>query len=212
MTYCLTFYKDFCTCFTKYFLRSPIITDLNYSPLPSFTAIELLGQDKRVLTTAFLGIMLVIGGLAFALLAKTFRYWRTFILVAYPPSLLFLSYLYLLPESIRWLLSKGRKEEAAKIIHRAAEMNGVTLSDETLKELAADDTPTDKVRHVIVSHRSIQLLLYFSYLYEYNFLFIVIFIFTYTFILTFIFIFIVINIFIYILIHANTSYNFVTFL
>lgn len=61
-----------------------------------------------MLTTAFLGVMLVVGGLAFAALARAARYWRTFILLAYPPSLLFLSYLYLLPESIRWLLSKVR--------------------------------------------------------------------------------------------------------
>lgn len=100
-----------------------------------FTAIELLGQDKRVLTTAFLGIVLVIGGLSFALLAKTFPYWRTFILIVYPPSLLFLSYIYLLPESIRWLLTKGRKEEVVAIVMRAAEMNKVTLSDDTMRQL-----------------------------------------------------------------------------
>lgn len=103
-----------------------------------FPAIELLGQDKRVLTTAFLGIMLVIGGISFALLAKTFQYWRTFILVVYPPSLLFLLYIYLLPESIRWLLSKGRKDEAVEIIMKAAETNKVTLSDETMRQLTEE--------------------------------------------------------------------------
>lgn len=82
--------------------------------------------------------MLVIGGLSFALLAKTFRYWRTFILVAYPPSLLFVLYIYLLPESIRWLLTKGRKEEAVEIIMRAAKMNNVTLSEETMKQLTEE--------------------------------------------------------------------------
>lgn len=110
-----------------------------------FPAIELLGQDKRVLTTAFLGIMLVLGGLSFALLAKTFQYWRTFILVVYPPSLLFILYIYLLPESIRWLLSKGRKEEAVEIIMSAAKMNKVTLSDETMKQLTEEKVkPVDE--------------------------------------------------------------------
>ncbi|KAJ2951319.1 hypothetical protein O0L34_g5720 [Tuta absoluta] len=104
-------------------------------PAAYILTIELLGQDKRVMTTAFLGIVLVLGGLSFALLAKTFSYWRTFILVAYPPSLLFLLYIYFLPESIRWLLSKGRKEEAVEIIMKAAKMNDVTLSDETMKQL-----------------------------------------------------------------------------
>lgn len=89
--------------------------------------------------------MLVLGGLSYALLAKTFQYWRTFILVAYPPSLLFILYIYLLPESIRWLLSKGRKEEAVEIIMRAAKMNKVTLSDETMKQLTESKVkPTDE--------------------------------------------------------------------
>lgn len=104
-----------------------------------FSAIELLGQNKRVLTTAFLGIMLVLGGLSYALLCKTFPYWRTFILVAYPPSLLFLSYIYFLPESIRWLLSKGRKEEALEIVEKAAKMNKVTLSEEIMQQLTNVD-------------------------------------------------------------------------
>ncbi|CAG9787572.1 unnamed protein product [Diatraea saccharalis] len=114
-------------------------------PAAYILTIELLGQDKRVLTTAFLGIMLVIGGLSFALLAKTFNYWRTFILVVYPPSLLFLFYIYLLPESIRWLLSKGRKDEAVEIIMKAAKMNNVTLTEETMKQLTEEKTkPVDQ--------------------------------------------------------------------
>ncbi|KAJ0183566.1 hypothetical protein K1T71_001542 [Dendrolimus kikuchii] len=107
-------------------------------PAAYILTIELLGQDKRVHTTAFLGIMLVLGGLSFALLAKTFHYWRTFILVVYPPSILFLLYIYFLPESIRWLLSKGRKEEAVEIIMRATEINKVKLSDDTMKQLTED--------------------------------------------------------------------------
>ncbi|KAL0830928.1 hypothetical protein ABMA28_003009 [Loxostege sticticalis] len=115
-------------------------------PAAYILTIELLGQDKRVLTTAFLGIMLVLGGLSFALLAKTFTYWRTFILVVYPPSLLFLLYIYLLPESIRWLLSKGRKEEAVEIIMKAAKTNNVTLSDETMKQLTEEKTKPIEVK------------------------------------------------------------------
>ncbi|KAJ8716903.1 hypothetical protein PYW07_003530 [Mythimna separata] len=114
-------------------------------PAAYILMIELLGQDKRVITTAYLGIVLVLGGLSFALLARTFQYWRTFILVAYPPSILFILYIYLLPESIRWLLSKGRKDEAVEIIMRAAKMNKVTLSDETMKQLSEEKVkPVEK--------------------------------------------------------------------
>ncbi|XP_032516723.2 organic cation transporter protein-like isoform X2 [Danaus plexippus] len=115
-------------------------------PAAYVLTIELLGQNKRVLTTAFLGIMLALGGISFAMFAKTFPYWRTFILVVYPPSLLFLSYIYFLPESIRWLLSKGRREEAFKIVTKAAKMNNVTLSDETIRQFTVEEKQTKGVK------------------------------------------------------------------
>ena len=37
------------------------------------------------------------------------------------------------PESARWLLQKGRTEEASQIIMKAAEENGVTLSEKARK-------------------------------------------------------------------------------
>ncbi|GBP53901.1 Organic cation transporter protein [Eumeta japonica] len=104
--------------------------------------VELLGRSGRAIAAAFLAAMLVVGGLLFALLAKTFHYWRTFILVAYPPSLLFFTYAFLLPESVRWLLSKGRRREAADIVKSAARFNRVTLSDELLYQLEAESPKT----------------------------------------------------------------------
>ncbi|XP_013141700.1 PREDICTED: organic cation transporter protein-like [Papilio polytes] len=132
--------KAFSVSYEMYVIVEFLETVAGASAFPAayILTIELLGQDKRVLTTAFLGILLVLGGLSFALLAKTFQYWRTFILVVYPPSLLFLSYIYFLPESIRWLLSQNRKEEAVEIIMKAAKMNNVTLSDETMRQLQSE--------------------------------------------------------------------------
>lgn len=40
-------------------------------------------------------------------------------------------YFSIVPESPRWLISKGRLEEASKIIQRIARGNGVTLSEKT---------------------------------------------------------------------------------
>ncbi|RVE41008.1 hypothetical protein evm_014342 [Chilo suppressalis] len=142
--------KAFSISYEMYIIIEFLETVAGASAFPAayILTIELLGQDKRVLTTAFQGIMLVLGGLSFALLAKTFSYWRTFIMVVYPPSLLFLLYIYLLPESIRWLLSKGRKEEAVEIIMKAAKMNKVTLSEETMKQLTEEKTkPIDEKKN-----------------------------------------------------------------
>lgn len=136
--------KAFSVSYEMYVIVEFLETIAGASTFPAsyILTIELLGQDKRVLTTAFLGIVISMGGVCFALMAKTFQYWRTFILVVYPPALLFLSYIYFLPESIRWLLSKGKKKEAIKIIKRAAKMNNVTLSEETLRELTEDKPQT----------------------------------------------------------------------
>ena len=38
-----------------------------------------------------------------------------------------------IPESARWLLQKGKTEEATKIIKKAAEVNGVILSEKARK-------------------------------------------------------------------------------
>lgn len=39
------------------------------------------------------------------------------------------------PESARWLITKGRHEEAKKIIFKAAKVNKVTLTDDMLDDL-----------------------------------------------------------------------------
>ena len=46
----------------------------------------------------------------------------------------------LTPESLRWLLVKGKMEEAEKLYRRIARMNGKTLPGESLEI----DTATDK--------------------------------------------------------------------
>ncbi|CAK1585786.1 unnamed protein product [Parnassius mnemosyne] len=133
--------KAFSVSYEMYVIVEFLETVAGASTFPAayILTIELVGQDKRVLITSFLGILFVLGGLSFALLAKTFYYWRTFILVVYPPSLLLLSYIYLLPESIRWLLSQNRKAEAVEIIMRAAKMNNVTLSEERMMQLKMEE-------------------------------------------------------------------------
>ncbi|CAK1585785.1 unnamed protein product [Parnassius mnemosyne] len=133
--------KAFSVSYEMYIIVEFLETVASASLVPAayILAIELVAQDKRVHATTFMGILFVLGGLIFALLAKILPYWRTFILVVYPPSLLFLSYIYLLPESIRWLLSQNRKEEAVEIIMRAAKMNNVTLSEETMMKLKMEE-------------------------------------------------------------------------
>jgi len=55
--------------------------------------------------------------------------------ITYAPLLLIITYFWLIPESVRWLFVKGRKEEAVAVIRKAAKMNKIILSDQTMDKL-----------------------------------------------------------------------------
>ena len=52
-----------------------------------------------------------------------FREWRKLQLAAVAPGILFLSYFFLLPKSVRWLVQKGRHREAHAAIVKVAKGN-----------------------------------------------------------------------------------------
>lgn len=80
------------------------------------------------------------GQVVLALIAWAFPYWRTLTRILYAPSLLFILYIFVLEESVRWLLSVGNKKEAARIIFKAAKINKKKLSPESIKKLTEDET------------------------------------------------------------------------
>lgn len=94
--------------------------------------------DKRVLAGSGMSMSFAMGQMVLAVLAWLFPYWRILTIVLYVPSFLFIFYYFVLVESVRWLLSKGRKKEAAVIIFKAAAANKRQLSPETIKLLTTD--------------------------------------------------------------------------
>lgn len=99
----------------------------------------MVGLNRRVLGGNLISIMFALGQVYLALVAWGVPYWRTLTQVLYAPSLLFVFYILFIEESVRWLLSKGRKKDAAKIIFKVAATNNKKLSPETIKQLN-DDT------------------------------------------------------------------------
>ncbi|XP_029313820.1 solute carrier family 22 member 13-like [Cottoperca gobio] len=82
-----------------------------------------------------LGLMLMSG------IAYFIRNWRILQLVLFSPLVVVLGVFYwILPESARWLITQGRKEEAIKEIRKAARVNGRTVPEDLLGKLEVDGT------------------------------------------------------------------------
>lgn len=97
--------------------------------------IEWLGVEQRILASLILGIPLAAGSAALSGLDLLTGYWRLWARIAYPPSVLLLLYPWLLPESVRWLATKGRVLEAVEVIKRAARWNKVDIPKSTFDKL-----------------------------------------------------------------------------
>lgn len=97
---------------------------------------ELVGPKGRVFGNTIINVVFVFGLMSLSGLSWLLQDWRTLLRIIYPPACLVFSYLWILNESVRWLLSKGRNDEAIAILNKAAKMNNVILSDHDLAPLA----------------------------------------------------------------------------
>ncbi|XP_046583398.1 organic cation transporter protein-like [Haliotis rubra] len=88
---------------------------------------ELVGPSKRVLAGIVIELFWCLGLFILGALAYALRDWQHLQLVVSVPPVLMLFMWWFIPESARWLLSRGRDAEAEQIIRKAAEVNGVDL-------------------------------------------------------------------------------------
>ncbi|XP_061176496.1 organic cation transporter protein-like [Saccostrea echinata] len=96
---------------------------------------ELVGPSYRVLAGFLVQGFYSIGYMALSGIAYLIYDWRYIELAITVPVVLFSVYLCVLPESIRWLLSKGREEQAKEIIKKVAKTNKVTITESMLEGL-----------------------------------------------------------------------------
>ncbi|XP_061171144.1 organic cation transporter protein-like [Saccostrea echinata] len=95
--------------------------------------LELVGPRMRMWAGMFFQLFWGLGVLLLAAIAFLIRDWRYLNLATSLPTILFLSYYWLVPESTRWLIVRGRHKEAEKIFQHAAKVNKRKCPDRIFK-------------------------------------------------------------------------------
>lgn len=114
-------------------------------PLAFVLGLEMVGKKKRGVAGMVCNYFYSIGVALLGVAAWAFNdYVVLQLLISIPPMITFIYY-WIVPESVRWLLSKNKSKRAIKIIKRAAKVNGTKISEETLKQFqeleAAESNP-----------------------------------------------------------------------
>ena len=92
-------------------------------------AVELVGPKKRVLAGTMLCVANSLSQVIVGVAAMFLHNFRTLLIVLCAQSFVVLAYSWFIPESVRWLMSKGKYAEVQKIIYKAAKVNKVKLSN-----------------------------------------------------------------------------------
>ncbi|XP_060800700.1 organic cation transporter protein-like [Amyelois transitella] len=136
--------KSFAGSYFTYIILEFLEATFGDNSSPGFIiSIEFAHSDNRLRQQIFICIAYAIGAVVMSTIGYYVTYWRHFVQAIYIPALLFLLYIFLMHESVRWLLSKGRKQEATKILLKIAKTNGVTLEKETLENLQCEELRTE---------------------------------------------------------------------
>ncbi|KAJ8723212.1 hypothetical protein PYW08_003124 [Mythimna loreyi] len=100
--------------------------------------IEVGGSSKRVLAGIIFSYAVYVGEIAFAFFAMSFQYWKWLILVVYSPMIVFITYIFVLKESTRWQMLRGKMEGAKKTLTQMAKMNKIDITEKEITD-ASDD-------------------------------------------------------------------------
>ncbi|KAM8708240.1 hypothetical protein ACLKA7_015242 [Drosophila subpalustris] len=96
---------------------------------------ELVSSKHRVMAVMVLTFTNSLAGIALGYLAGYILDWRLLLRVIYVPGLLHLIIVCFLPESVPWLLSQSKEEEAIQVLREIARFNKRPLLKEQLRNL-----------------------------------------------------------------------------
>lgn len=122
-------------------------------------AMEWIGAKDRVLLGSIITATYPFGQVFLGLVARYTRNFRHLIRIVYAPGFLIIAYLWIAPESIRWLIVNGRRIQTLDTLKRAEKINCVQVSAKTLtaieeqfnKQMESCGT-TDRKQPVGMSH------------------------------------------------------------
>ncbi|XP_015608849.1 carcinine transporter isoform X2 [Cephus cinctus] len=103
--------------------------------IPFIISLELVGPNYRSFVTVMTCTFYTMGLCMLAGVTYLIRDWKTLAITTSAPFLLYFLYWWFLPESPRWLLAKGRLEEASLILERLAHVNGKELPSSFTQKL-----------------------------------------------------------------------------
>ncbi|XP_025207592.1 solute carrier family 22 member 5-like [Melanaphis sacchari] len=107
-------------------LLSSIISSGVYT-VTIILAMELVLPNHRVLYYSILECFYPIGAILVAFIASLVKDWRLLLQIANIPGLLFLSYFWLMEESMRWLEMQGKHDRVINVLKRIAGINKKSL-------------------------------------------------------------------------------------
>ncbi|KAF5290279.1 hypothetical protein FQR65_LT11613 [Abscondita terminalis] len=102
-------------------------------------AMEMVGPKDRLIAGVVCQMFFSLGYMLVAFFAYFISDWRHLQIALTLPGGLFFCYWWFIPESARWLLTKGRIEEAKTIVRAAAKENNVKISEDHLHALLSPD-------------------------------------------------------------------------
>ncbi|ALC40315.1 CG9317 [Drosophila busckii] len=102
-----------------------------------FTALELVGENYRSFVTVMTCTFYTSGIMLLSLVTYLERDWVRLSYYTSLPFYAYFLYLFVMPESPRWLLMRGRLEEALKILERMARVNGRQFPEAVHSKLEA---------------------------------------------------------------------------
>ncbi|XP_016988873.2 organic cation transporter protein isoform X5 [Drosophila rhopaloa] len=126
-------------------------------PLAFIIGVEMVGPRKREMSSIVLNYFYAVGE-ALLGLSVFLPDWRQLQLVLSLPPLICVAYFWLVPESVRWLLARNRREQAGAIIRRAAKVNRRDISVELMasfkqQELDAETAVEDEAEGGVLAER-----------------------------------------------------------